>query len=64
MATKKTITVTIDPKGELLINAEGFTGDACLKETKSIEEALGKVGSRILKPEAKEIISTEKAKVG
>lgn len=47
----KTIIVTIDKNGGTQIEAQGFTGDACLKETKSLEEALGKVEDRELKKE-------------
>jgi len=36
-------------KGQSSIEAFGFTGGECLKATKSIEEALGKVDKRTMK---------------
>jgi hypothetical protein len=36
-------------KGQSSIEAFGFTGSECLKATKSIEEALGKVDKRTMK---------------
>ena len=65
MKTQKTITVIIDKQGNPTIEASGFTGDACLKETKGIEEALGKLSDRSLKPEAmKTTTIADKTKVG
>lgn len=43
------IVITFDDKGGSNIEAFGFTGGECLKATKSIEEALGKVGPRTMK---------------
>lgn len=48
----KTITVTINEKGETKIEASGFTGTDCLAATKSLEEALGVSGERTTKSEA------------
>jgi hypothetical protein len=45
----KEIVVTIDQNGDTKIEAFGFTGGDCLRATKSIEEALGKVGKRTMK---------------
>jgi hypothetical protein len=45
------IHVTVAPDGETKVEAFGFANNACLKETKSVEEALGKVEARQLKPE-------------
>ena len=45
----KKIVITFDDKGGSNIEAFGFTGGECLKATKSIEEALGKVGGRTMK---------------
>lgn len=51
MAGEKII-VTVSKKGEVKIEAQNFADNACLKATKSLEEALGKVQSRTKKPEA------------
>ena len=59
------IEVTIKPGGATTIEGKGFKGSECLKETASLEEALGKVGGRRMKPEASQKpIITDKAKVG
>lgn len=59
------IVVLIEPGGKTTIEAKGFKNDACLKETESLEEALGKVSDRKLKPEAnKKITVADKTKVG
>lgn len=59
------IEVTIKPGGALTIEGKGFQGDECLKETESLEEALGKVGSRRMKPEANQKATVvDKTKVG
>lgn len=50
-ATQKTIEVVVDEVGNVKIEASGFSGGACLKETASIEEALGKVNKRTAKSE-------------
>lgn len=47
----KEIKVTIEPTGEVKIEALGFTGNACTKATETIERALGKPGKRTHKPE-------------
>jgi Protein of unknown function (DUF2997) len=44
----KKIVITFH-KGQSSIEAFGFTGGECLKATKSIEEALGKVDKRTMK---------------
>lgn len=63
--TLKTITVEIDPSGSTKIDAQGFTGNSCLKETESLEEALGKVSDRHLKAEAmKPVTVPDKNKLG
>lgn len=38
---KKEIIVDIDKTGEVQIEARGYSGNECLKATKSIEQALG-----------------------
>jgi hypothetical protein len=61
----KTIIVEIDPKGGSKIEAQGFTNASCLKETESLEEALGKVSDRKMKAEGlKPVTVTDTAKVG
>jgi hypothetical protein len=60
------IEVTVLPGGGVKIDAKGFVGDECLKETASLEEALGKLEvKREMKPEASKKVSTpSKATVG
>jgi hypothetical protein len=43
------IVVTFDTVGNSSVEAFGFTGGACLLATKTIEEAIGKVGNRTRK---------------
>lgn len=63
--TLKTIIVEIDKSGGSKIEAQGFTNAACLKETESLEEALGKVSDRKLKAEGlKPVTVADSAKVG
>lgn len=52
---ERKIIITIDPKHpeELKTEVAGFDDNTCLKATKSLEEALGKVASRDLKPEGR-----------
>lgn len=45
------IRIVISPEGEVNMEAIGFTGDACEKATRELEEALGQVESRRHKPE-------------
>jgi hypothetical protein len=46
------LVITINPKGEVKIDAQGFTDGSCLAATKPFEEALGDVTSETRKPEA------------
>ena len=48
---KRTIEVTVSPKGEILIDAIGFKGADCEKATRFLEEALGVVAQKQRKPE-------------
>ena len=48
---KRTIEVTVSPRGEILIDAMGFKGADCEKATRFLEEALGVVGAKQKKPE-------------
>jgi hypothetical protein len=41
MAERKTIKITISPKGEVSFTIEGVKGEACVAETKFLEDALG-----------------------
>lgn len=52
MATEKKIILTVGKDGSTEIEAQGFPDGTCLKETASVEEALGKVTSQSKKPEA------------
>lgn len=47
----KTITVEINPAGEVVIETAGFRGNACTKATAAIEAALGVTDSSRKKPE-------------
>lgn len=46
------IVVTVGKDGGTVIEAQGFKDAECLKETKELEEALGKVEGRTKKAEA------------
>jgi hypothetical protein len=48
---KRTIEITIQPTGEILIEAVAFKGADCEQATRFLEEALGAVASRTKKPE-------------
>ena len=43
------IHVRITPAGDITVEADGFRGKGCEAATKAIEEALGKLGTRIRK---------------
>jgi hypothetical protein len=47
----KLIKVTIAPDGTTKLEAIGYTGIECLKDTRVLEEALGATGKRSPKPE-------------
>ncbi|MDR1282412.1 MAG: DUF2997 domain-containing protein [Opitutaceae bacterium] len=47
----KSITVDIDPQGQVKIETSGFTGSACEKATAEIEKALGQKTSSKRKAE-------------
>ena len=47
----KQIKVLIGPKGQVKIEAVGFTGSSCLAATRKLEEALGQVEDRKEKDE-------------
>jgi len=54
----RTIEVTIDPAGTVIVEATGFRGNACEKATKEIEEALGLQKTRKKKPEYHALTTT------
>jgi transketolase N-terminal domain/subunit len=47
----KRIVIDFSPNGNTQVEAFGFQGSECLSATKSIEEAIGKTGSKKDKPE-------------
>ena len=47
----KSIEIIISPKGDIKIEAVGFTGPDCEKATAFLEQALGKLTARQKKPE-------------
>ena len=51
MNNKRTIEVTVSPRGDITIEAMAFKGADCEKATKYFEEALGVPGQRTKKPE-------------
>lgn len=46
MANKQELHIEIDDNGNVTIKVEGVKGDACLIETRRLEEALGMVSQR------------------
>ena len=46
MKQTTTITIIFEKNGNPTLSVEGAAGDACLKATKTVEEALGKVTER------------------
>lgn len=51
MAFGMQIQVDVDDKGNAKIEVFGGDGDNCLKATKDIQEAMGKVTKQVMKPE-------------
>ena len=51
MKGKRSIEVTVSPRGDILIDAVGFKGADCEKATRFLEEALGIAGQKQKKPE-------------
>jgi hypothetical protein len=61
----KVIKVTCKPGGSTKVEVvSGLSGKDCLKETRSLEDALGKVNKREMKPESKDRIIVDQTKVG
>ena len=50
MKAKRSIEVTVSPRGDILIDAVGFKGADCEKATRFLEEALGIAGQKQKKP--------------
>ncbi len=48
---KRTIEITVQSTGEILIDAVAFKGADCEQATRFLEEALGTVAARTKKPE-------------
>ena len=48
---KQELEIVISPTGDVQINVQGAKGQPCLELTKPLEEALGDVVQRTLKPE-------------
>ena len=46
MAEKAEIEVVIGPDGTVRIETRGLRGEACIEETKSLEQAVGRVAKR------------------
>ncbi|MHA3774847.1 DUF2997 domain-containing protein [Verrucomicrobiota bacterium sgz303538] len=51
MNGKRSIEVTVQPSGEITIDALGFKGADCEQATRYLENALGVVGTKQKKPE-------------
>ena len=51
MKGKRSIEVTVSPRGDITIDAVGFKGADCEKATRFLEEALGVAGPKQKKPE-------------
>ncbi len=47
----ETISILIDEQGNVQVEGHGFVGHDCTKLTSAIEEAIGDVTSKKLKPE-------------
>jgi hypothetical protein len=51
MVKRKEIRVSIGKNGEITLEPVGATGQECMGWTKALEEAIGEVASREMKPE-------------
>ena len=51
MSNKRTIEITMSPRGDSTIEAMAFKGADCEKATQYLEDALGVAGQRAKKPE-------------
>jgi len=57
------IKVTIEPNGEVKVEALGYTGASCELDTRELETALGVAGSKAMKPERYQAETLIKGKV-
>ena len=62
--TQKKIEVTINPDGTTSIEAFGFEGMTCLKETEELEKKLGMVADRSMKNDTFKTTAGKKATIG
>ncbi len=51
MVNEKSVIVKVKPDGSILVEAEGFTGPACVDAVRKYAEALGAAVSEAHKPE-------------
>ena len=51
MAQREEFEITIGPNGQIQVEVKGATGKSCLELTEFLEQALGDVVERKLKPE-------------
>lgn len=58
MNGKRSIEVTVQPSGEITIDAVGFEGADCEQATRYLEETLGVIGTKQKKPEYHQSRST------
>lgn len=63
MAEKAEIEVLIGADGTVRIKTHGLRGEACMEETKALEQAVGRVQSREKTREYYEQVSTTKTGV-
>lgn len=55
MQTEPIITLEIDQDGNVLVEVSGVQGPSCQALTKELEEALGQVTGKKLKPECQQV---------
>ncbi len=55
MKTEPTITLEVDTDGHVIVEVSGVQGPACQALTKELEEALGTVTKKTLKPECNQV---------
>ena len=63
---RKMIEITIDTNGEVQVEAHGYVGQECYKDTLPFEEALGVTTASAPKPEAarRQATAEQQAKAG
>jgi hypothetical protein len=55
MKTEPTITIEVDTDGHIVVEVHGVQGPACQALTKELEESLGTLTKKTLKPECNQI---------